>query len=147
MKILAIASIGGHWTQLMRLKSLFLDIDVDYVSTNSDLKSTVDGAKFYTVADGNRWNKLGLIKCFFDLIIVIMRSKPDVIITTGAAPGVFAVFIGKIFNLKTIWIDSIANCDEISMSCKIVSILASKTYTQWEHLSTKNIIFKGNILG
>lgn len=143
---MAIASIGGHWIQLQRLSPVFNDLEVEYVSTNCSFKSMVDGFKFYTISDCNRRNKIGMIKCFFDVLIIIIRSKPDVILSTGAAPGLIAVLIGKIFSIKTIWVDSIANCDKVSMSCMIVCAFASKTYTQWEHLATDKIIYKGNIL-
>ena len=146
MKILAVASIGGHWIQLLRLKPLFKDQEVEYVSTNSSFNSTVDGSRFHTIADGNRWNKIGLIKCFFEVLIVIIRSKPNVIISTGAAPGLMALLIGRILGIKTIWIDSIANCNQVSMSGKIVSLFANKTYTQWQHLATEKIKYKGNVI-
>jgi UDP-N-acetylglucosamine:LPS N-acetylglucosamine transferase len=69
-----------------------------------------------------------------------------VIVTTGAAPGLFGIFIGKVLGVKTIWIDSIANVEKLSLSGKIASRMADRVYTQWEHLATPKIIYAGNIL-
>ena len=45
-----------------------------------------------------------------------MRLRPDVVITTGAAPGYFAVRIGKLLGARVVWVDSIANAEELSLS-------------------------------
>jgi hypothetical protein len=63
--------------------------------------------------------------------------RPDVVISTGAAPGYFAILFGKKLGAKTIWLDSIANVDELSMSGRAVGKYADLWLTQWEHLATE----------
>lgn len=145
-KVLAIASVGGHWIQLLRLRPAFNNCEVVFVSTKESFSEMVPGNKFYAVPDSNRGNKVGLIKSFFKLIKIIISEKPDVIITTGASPGLLGIFGGKILGIKTIWIDSIANVEQISLSGKIASKFASKVYTQWPDLATKGIHYSGNVL-
>jgi hypothetical protein len=58
-----------------------------------------------------------------------------VIISTGAAPGFFALMFGKILMRKTIWIDSMANADEMSLAGKKIKPFADIWLTQWEELS------------
>lgn len=147
MKVLAVSSIGGHWIQLLRLMPAFENATVEFMSTKQSFSTMVDGKKFYSIPDGSRWNKYGLVKCFFAILSVVETSKPDVIITTGAAPGLIALFIGKLFGIKTIWVDSIANCEQISMSGKIATKVADIVYTQWGHLEDKKVKFFGNVLG
>jgi hypothetical protein len=146
VNVFAIASIGGHWVQLLRLMPLFNMNDVSFVSTKPSLKETVEGHKYFLVPDANRNNKADLIKCCLSIGAKIVISRPKVIVTTGAAPGLFGIFIGKILGVKTIWIDSIANVEKLSLSGKIASKIADRVYTQWEHLATPKIIFAGNIL-
>ena len=57
------------------------------------------------------------------------------VISTGAAPGYFAIRIGRLLGAKTIWVDSIANAEELSMTGKLVQRHADVWLTQWEHLS------------
>lgn len=147
MKILAVSSIGGHWIQLLRLMPSFEGADVEFITTKESFSSMVEGKKFYTIPDGSRWDKLGLFKCFFSIVSIVRISKPDVIITTGAAPGLIALFVGKLFGIKTVWVDSIANCEQISMSGKIAIKVADVIYTQWEHLESNKVKFHGNVLG
>lgn len=148
MKILAVSSIGGHWIQLLRLMPAFEGAELEFMSTKQSFSTMVDGHKFHTITDGSRWNKYGLIKCFFNIISIVRSSRPDVIITTGAAPGLMAIFVGRLLGIKTIWIDSIANCEQVSMSGKIAIKMAHIVYTQWQHLEEKNKVkYHGNVLG
>jgi hypothetical protein len=146
VNVFAIASIGGHWIQLLRLMPLFSANNVSFLSTKSSLSDTVAGHRYLLVPDANRNNKLKLMKCCLSIGAKIIISRPKVIVTTGAAPGLFGIIIGKILGVKTIWIDSIANVEQLSLSGKIASKVADRVYTQWEHLSTPKIIYAGNIL-
>jgi len=146
VNVFAIASIGGHWVQLLRLMPLFSTNNVSFISTKPSLEETVLGHRYYLVPDANRKNKVGLIKCCLSIGTKIVFARPKVIVTTGAAPGLFGIFIGKILGVKTVWIDSIANVEKLSLSGKIASKIADRVYTQWEHLATQKIIFAGNIL-
>lgn len=144
-KILAVASVGGHWIQLLRLKPLFDRNETVYVSTRPDFNSMIDG-RFYAVSDFNRNNMKGLFKACRLLFEILKKEKPDVMITTGAAPGLLALMIGKLFGVKTIWLDSIANVEELSMSGRIASKFCSRVYTQWPDLAGAKIIYAGNVL-
>lgn len=146
MRVLAIASAGGHWIQLLRLKPAFKEHELIFMSTRQGFADTVEGYKFYKVPDSNRKNKLKLLKSAFSVTRLVLSIKPDVIITTGAAPGLMGLLVGKLVGAKTIWIDSIANVEKISMSGNIASKIADRVYTQWEHLAGNKILFNGNVL-
>lgn len=146
-KVLAVASGGGHWIQLLRLRKAFEGCNVRYISTNVDYQKEVEGFQLYTVTDANIWQKLKLVRMFLEVLFVMIKFRPDVVITTGAAPGFAAIFFGKIFGAKTIWIDSIANAEELSSSGKKAKRFADVWLTQWEQLEAKDgPLFKGRVL-
>jgi len=144
--ILAIASIGGHWIELLRFMPLFAENNVTFISNKSNLKDTVKGHKFHIVSDANKDEKLNLIKCTASVFWYVIVLRPQVIITTGAAPGLLGILMGRIFGAKTIWVDSIANAEKLSLSGCMALKIADRVYTQWEHLSTPHIMFSGNVL-
>lgn len=146
MKVLAIASKGGHWVELLRLMPAFSGMEMVYVSTNEDLASTVPGKKFYTVHDANRWNKYKLIKIFVDIFRIVYTEKPKVVISTGAAPGLLGLMAGKMLGIKTIWIDTIASAEKLSLSGRIAVWFVDRIYTQWPDLAGPKVIYAGNIL-
>ena len=106
----------------------------------------VSGSEFHHVQDVNRKNIIGLIKSFFQIWKLISKIKPKLIISTGAAPGLMCIIVGRIFRIKTVWIDSIANVDQLSMSGKIATKFASEVYTQWPDLAKGKIKYNGNVL-
>lgn len=146
MRVLAIASAGGHWVQLLRLTPAFRDQDISFVSTDPKFGTTVKDYAFFSVPDANQRDKFQLIRCFLRVSKIVIRERPRVIITTGAAPGLMGIIIGRFVGAKTIWIDSIANAEKISLSGKIAAYFANRVYTQWENLATGRIKFKGNVL-
>lgn len=144
-KLIAVASVGGHWVQLLRLKKLFEKYDTVFVTTRSDFASMVDGP-FYAISDFNRNDMGGFFRATISLIRIIRKEDPHIMITTGAAPGLLALIIGRFFGVKTIWLDSIANVEELSMSGRIASKFCSRVYTQWPDLATNKIVYAGNVL-
>lgn len=76
-----------------------------------------------------------MIKMIGQVCLIILRERPDVVISTGAAPGAVALRIGKWLGAKTVWIDSIANVEKISMSGSKVGKFSDLWLTQWEHLT------------
>lgn len=143
--VLAVASIGGHWIELMRFMPLFEENEVTFISTKPFVAETVKGYNYHSVPDGNRKEMLNLLKCILYVMWFTLRVRPQVIITTGAAPGLISIFIGRLYGAKTIWIDSIANVEQLSLSGKIASLLADRVYTQWQHLASPKVIFSGNV--
>lgn len=57
------------------------------------------------------------------------------VLSTGAAPGYIAVRLGKLIGAKTIWIDSIANVEHLSMAGELAGQHADLWLTQWPHLA------------
>lgn len=135
-KLLAVASGGGHWTELMRLRPAFEEADVTYVTVQSFYAEDVPGQRFLTIPDANRWDRVKLLRVALKLFWIILRIRPDVIVTTGSAPGFIAIRIGRLFRVRTAWIDSFANAEQLSMSGRLAGKHADLWLTQWQHLAS-----------
>lgn len=142
-RIVAIASAGGHWVQLMRLRAAWAGCVVTYVTTNPGLRAVLgelaeaEGQPmpdFRIIVEGNRWQKGRLILQLLQLLFLMLRLRPDAVISTGAAPGYFALRFGKLVGARTLWIDSMANAEEMSLSGRKVQPYADLWLTQWPHL-------------
>ena len=136
IKVLAISSGGGHWVQLLRLRPAFANCDTVYATVGEGYRADLDPAsKFRLIPDANRWNKVGLARALYAVFRLIWRERPDVVISTGAAQGYFAMRIGRLFGARTIWVDSIANGEELSLSGRKAGPHATLWLTQWAHLA------------
>ncbi|MCI6873397.1 MULTISPECIES: oligosaccharide biosynthesis protein Alg14 [Hallerella] len=148
-KILAVASIGGHWVQLLRITAgLSSDYEVSYVSSNPKWAESVSG-KFYSICEFSRWDAWKMFFCIPYVLMILLKEKPYVALSTGAAPGLLVLLLAKyVFRKKTVWVDSIANVAKLSACGRYaVKLGIDKVYTQWEHLAVGKVKFAGNVLG
>ncbi len=134
-KVLAVASSGGHWTQLLRVLPAVESYEIVFVTVLESYRSQVPGSRFHIVNDANRWSKFRLITLAVRLAWIVGKERPDLVISTGAAPGYFGLLFGRLFGAKTIWIDSITNIERLSMSGSLVGRYADLWLTQWPHLA------------
>lgn len=147
-RILAVASIGGHWVQLLRIaKPLEAKYDVAYMSTHNKCKTMVGNVRFYRQPDFNRQSAWKMILAFFIVLWVIIKERPAAVVTTGAAPGLLAIVVGSMFFRNTIWIDSVANVKTLSACGRAARLLARHVYTQWPDLADDSVDYVGSIFG
>lgn len=135
-RVLAVASGGGHWVQLLRLRPAFAECDIAYVTVQASYQEQLADGRFYTVTDATRWDRLKLIRMIAEITWIVLKERPDVVISTGAAPGVAALRVGKWLGARTIWLDSIANVEQMSLSGKRVRGFTDLWLTQWPEVST-----------
>ena len=155
-RVLAVASAGGHWIQLCRLAPAWSGCRVDYMTTDPGLRGCVEDAAaalgepppgFHMIIEVNRWQKLRLIRSVLQIAFILLRIRPDVVITTGAAPGFLALRLGRLMGARTVWVDSIANADELSLSGKMAGKHCDLWLTQWEHLAApEGPDFRGSVI-
>ncbi|MHC4126629.1 MAG: UDP-N-acetylglucosamine--LPS N-acetylglucosamine transferase [Planctomycetota bacterium] len=121
--------------QLLRLRPAFAGERVAWVTVNKAYRSDVGTAPFHVVNDATRWNTLGLVRLALRVGWIVLRQRPDVVVTTGAAPGYFAVLFGKLLGARTAWIDSMANAEHLSLAGRKIGPWADLWLTQWPKLA------------
>ena len=132
--MLLVSSSGGHWTELRRLAPAFDPFERVWCSVLPEMAREVAPDRFLLVPDASRWNKLRLLWSAVRVALVLLRVRPDVVISTGAAPGFFAISLARLVGARTVWVDSIANAEELSLSGQKASRIATLTLTQWPEL-------------
>lgn len=134
-RVLAVASGGGHWLELCRIRPAFAGLDVTFVSVHQNYADEVPGHRFHVIRDVSRRDWWGVAVLIPQLARIILTERPDVVITTGSFPALFALAIAKtMVRAKTIWIDSIANVDQMSSSGSLARHVADVCLTQWPAL-------------
>ena len=134
-KILAISSGGGHWIQMLRLRPAFAGARVTYATVSRDAEDDVAGAGFYVFPDANRDRKVALIMQILKIAWIVFRVRPDVVITTGASCGYVAIRFARLLGSRTLFMDSIANAEKMSLSAQLAERHVNMLLTQWPHLA------------
>ena len=71
-RLLAVASGGGHWVQLLRLRPAFEDARVTYVTVRRSYASDVPGEDLRVVPDATRWNKFKLLLMAAKILWIVL---------------------------------------------------------------------------
>lgn len=146
-RVLAVASEGGHWVELMLLAPALEPFDPLYVTTDCELGKRDGVVVAQVLPDSNRTEFVRSLFCAHAAWRLIRRERPAIVVTTGALPGLFCLVFGRLSGAKTIWIDSIANSDEPSLSGRLAKLFANLWLTQWEHVAAQcRVEFKGALL-
>lgn len=134
------ASGGGHIRQLLDLEPLWQDYPHFFVTEDTALgRSLTKRHETYFVphfALGQArlgspllmlWRAaVGLIKG----LGIILRKRPDVLITTGAGSQLFITFWARLIGARVILIDSFARFDGPSAFARLAGPLAHRRYAQ-----------------
>jgi UDP-N-acetylglucosamine:LPS N-acetylglucosamine transferase len=143
-RVLALSSTGGHWVQLLRLTPAFEGCELHHATTMAAAREQAQAVArrcglpmpgFHLFTEANRWQKARLVRQAFELLAILLKVRPDVLVTTGAAPGYIAIRLGRLLGVRTVWLDSIANVEELSLSGRQVGPHAHLWLTQWPDLA------------
>ena len=129
-KILLAATSGGHLTEILALMYDLPNCEFVVFSEKSPrLKSLPCRFYSYIRPFSPFW---ALVVAFFPALFIIMKERPDWIVTTGAECGTAAVIAGKLLFRKTIFIETASRYRTKTMSAKICYPLVDKFYVPYE---------------
>ncbi|MDN4847522.1 PssD/Cps14F family polysaccharide biosynthesis glycosyltransferase [Ligilactobacillus salivarius] len=133
MKVCLVGSSGGHLTHLYMLKDFWKDKDRFWVTFDKeDARSILENEKVIPCYYPTNRNIKNLIKNTFLAIKVLLKERPDLIISSGAAVAVPFFYIGKILGAKLIYIEVFDRIDKPTVTGKLVYPIADKFIVQWE---------------
>lgn len=131
---------------MLLISEAFDGMDVWYTSTDEGQLAKTGISKGFGVSDYNQNQPLKVLAGFAEMRRVLREIRPNVVVSTGAAPGLVGMCWGRLYGAHTIWVDSIANSERLSLSGRLALKLAHSVYTQWDHLSEADRPkFKGSI--
>jgi UDP-N-acetylglucosamine:LPS N-acetylglucosamine transferase len=145
-RVLAIASGGGHFIQLMRLSPAWEGHQVSIATVDPSSRALVGDVPFFTFRDVSRADWWRIPAAALDIARILFAVRPQVIITTGALPGLIACALARPLGVKSLWVDSIANSELLSGSGGQAGRVCSQVVTQWPHLATDQVEHWGSVL-
>jgi hypothetical protein len=137
MRILLVASAGGHWIQLGRISPALAGHETMYASTMKGLVAPHGSWPVAHLSDASQSSPNRLPLLAIQLLLLLVRFRPHAVISTGAAPGLMAIMIGRLIGCRTIWLDSAANSEKLSWSGRMARRWADLWLTQWPELVEK----------
>ena len=102
MKILLVCANGGHLSEMRELSRIYSEHDIHWITYYGSDSKNIENAFFYTDY------KSVYLKMAIQLLTVwwlILRVKPDVMISTGAAIAIPSSIYMRLFLKKVVYID------------------------------------------
>jgi len=158
MKLLIVFGEGGHTKQLLNLVSLWGEsYEYAYLMTAQDrIAAThlpIPGPTYHVIRPRNKRDKLPLaaVKTLIAVgqsLIVLMRARPQAIISAGPAIAVPVSVVGKLLGKKIIFIESASRVSRLSLTGRIMYHWADLFFVQWPLLqkSYPKAIYAGRLV-
>lgn len=149
LRICLVASAGGHISQLLKLSDSWAGCETVYITTTGVQRDELGKfGKVYVAGECNRQHPIRAVKVLLRCIWAVLKEKPDVVISSGAAAGCIVCFLGKLLGAKVVWLDSITNVERISLSGRMVRYIADLCLVQWPELAEryKNTEYQGSVI-
>ncbi|WP_270525096.1 PssD/Cps14F family polysaccharide biosynthesis glycosyltransferase [Longibaculum muris] len=145
-----ISSSGGHYEQLLMLKPLMEEYNSFIVTEKTSYSTKVDSIKMYYIKQVNRKEFSFIFAMIFNTIkslLIFLKEKPDVVISTGVLATIPMCILSKIFKRKLIYIESFAKVTSPTETGKLIYKFADQFYVQWKSMLDiyPNAIYIGGI--
>lgn len=135
LKICLVGSSGGHLTHLYMLKPFWQKYKRFWVTFDKeDARSLLEGETIYPCYFPTNRNLINLIKNTIVAFRVLLREKPDLIISSGAAVAAPFFYLGKLFGAKLVYIEVFDRIDKPTLTGKLVYPFTDIFIVQWEEM-------------
>ena len=132
MKLALVCSHGGHLTEIMYLLDAFEGHELFFITYNNFRTKNLDQKKYLLENIGT--SPLKMIKSFFQIGKILLKEKPDTVISTGSEIAIPTFVIAKILGIRTIFIESWCRVKTKSGTGKIVYPFSDLFLVQWPEL-------------
>ena len=148
MTVMLVCSPGGHLLEMRELAPAWEGETVSWVTLpGADVDDLLRGEDV-TLAHGptNRSIK----KLVQNAVLAwreVRRRRPTAILSTGAALAVPFFVVGRLHGIRTVYVESLARTQSLSLSGRMVYPLATSFFVQWPGATTwRRAKYVGSIL-
>ena len=131
IKICFTCSAGGHLKQALKIADAinYNKYIVTYQAPH--LKKIAEQVKTYFVTHSKR-NPILILRNAFESLKILLKERPDIIISTGADVAVPTCILGKLLGIKLVYVESGGQVYTPSLSGRIVYRFADLFIVQWK---------------
>lgn len=155
MRLVVGSSAGGHTNELLILlaaaQGRWPIEPVAYVTTMHIAASGFAryGKPVRVIGEADRRKPLQALVVLWLSLRWVLRDRPTVVVTTGSMPlAVYCIWAKLLLRSRVLWIDSVAQVDELSMSGRIMRRVADQCLAQWPEVAAKyaDVQYAGEVM-
>lgn len=143
-RVLLVGSSGGHLSQLMALEPWWRNRERTWVTFDTEdavsrLRIERDETVMWAHHPTTR-NLPNLVRNLVLAISVLLRNRPEVIISTGAGVAFPFFLMAKLFRIPTVFLEVFDRIDSPTLTGRLCRPLASRFCVQWDE---QRALYKG----
>ncbi|NHV59980.1 MAG: hypothetical protein HA492_01035 [Candidatus Verstraetearchaeota archaeon] len=158
MRLLVVLGGGGHTAQMLKLVDLLGGrFHYSYLISIGDNLSTSKiktGGVAYFVhrardhGDGPFTTALKLMRLSLESLVVLVRERPDAVISAGPGLAVPISILAKIFGVKVVFVESWSRVYSPSLAGRIISKFSDLLFVQWPEMKKiyPKAVYAGRLL-
>lgn len=135
--VLLVCSTGGHLLQLLALREVWQDEARLWVTFDkSDARALLrDERVVHAFGPTNRtFGVTAALNTLRNLALawrVVRRTRPAVVLTTGAGVAVPFAWVGRALGARVVYVESFTRIEGPSLSCRLIAPVSARIYGQW----------------
>ncbi len=139
MRLLLVASSGGHLFEMFCLREFWKDKDRAWVSfATADARYLLaEEREVHWAAHPTVRNVPNLLRNLVLAARLLVRDRPDMILTTGSGLAAPFFWIARLLGIPTVFVESITRTTELSLTARLVRPFATRLLVQWPELVPK----------
>lgn len=144
LRLVAGASAGGHTNELLILLDAGQGVwpvqPSVFVTTMEIAASGFArfGKPVRIIGEADRRKPLQAFAVLWRTMRWVLHDRPDVILTTGSMPlAVYCVWAKLLLRSRVVWVDSVAQVDDLSLSGKVMRRVADDCLAQWPEVAQR----------
>jgi UDP-N-acetylglucosamine:LPS N-acetylglucosamine transferase len=132
-RVALVGSSGGHLTHLLALREFWEPLDRFWVTFDTpDAVSRLMGERAYWCHHPTNRNVPNLIRNTVLSLRILLRERPTIIVSSGAAVAVPFFWLGRLlFHTTTVYLEVIDRIDDGTLTGKLVRPVTSAALIQW----------------
>lgn len=135
MKVLLVCSSGGHFKALYQLRPFWGTQERRWVTFRTDVtEAQLEGEIVEWAWCPTNRNIPNLFRNLGLAWYILLRDRPDLVVSTGAGVAVPFLMLGKLLGCQTIFIESITRVTDLSLSAKLSLPFLNVLYVHWSQL-------------
>jgi beta-1,4-N-acetylglucosaminyltransferase len=133
--IALVGSNGGHLAHLLALKPWWEKHDRFWVTFKKiDALTALEGERSYWAYGPTNRNAWNLVRNSLVAVRVLLRERPSMIVSSGAAVAVPFFYLARLFGAQTIFIEVVDRIDQPTLTGRLIRPVATRVMTQWPGL-------------
>ncbi|GAA2755821.1 PssD/Cps14F family polysaccharide biosynthesis glycosyltransferase [Actinopolymorpha rutila] len=141
-RLLLVGSSGGHLAQLLALKPWWEGRERTWVTfATQDAKARLRDEQVAWAYFPTTRNLTNLLRNLLLAVRVIIRERPDLVVSTGAGVAFPFFLVARLLRIRTVYLEVYDRLDSRTLTGRLCRPLSSLFCVQWEEQAT---LYKGS---